>query len=59
WRSPSDILSILLLIGGDIIQKALAQVSGYYFTPVAFSFGWIAYAFAALMSSFGDGKLMP
>ncbi|KAI0451043.1 hypothetical protein F5B21DRAFT_507574 [Xylaria acuta] len=51
--NPSDILSLLLLIGGDIVQKAIAQLVGYKIrlpgrtkrnvsiAPVAFSFGWI------------------
>lgn len=33
WRNPSDILSLLLLIGGDIVQKALAQLTGYCIKP--------------------------
>jgi hypothetical protein len=70
WSNPGDILSLLLLIGGDIVQKALAQfvgVSLQFFnrgpslmiTPVAFSFGWVAYAFTSLLSIVGDGTLMP
>ncbi|KAF3903898.1 hypothetical protein ABW20_dc0109279 [Dactylellina cionopaga] len=78
WSNPSDILSLLLLIGGEIVQKAIAQLVGlrmphrrflhnetddndYFFTltPVAFSFGWVAYAFNSLMAVFGNGTLMP
>jgi hypothetical protein len=70
WQHPGDILSLLLLVGGDVVQKALAQLVGVsfrpfargpniYVTPVAFSFGWVAYAFSSLMSIFGDGRLMP
>jgi hypothetical protein len=70
WQRPGDILSLLLLVGGDVVQKALAQLVGVsfrlfgagpniYVTPVAFSFGWVAYAFSALMSIFGDRRLMP
>jgi hypothetical protein len=55
---------------GDVVQKALAQLMGVtfrpfgaslniYVTPVAFSLGWVAYAFSALMSIFGDRRLMP
>ncbi|RYP27936.1 hypothetical protein DL767_007463 [Monosporascus sp. MG133] len=29
WANPADILSLLLLIGGDIVQKAIAQLVGY------------------------------
>jgi hypothetical protein len=52
-------LSVLLIIGGDVIQKAIAQLSGRYLVPVAFSFGWVAYSFSTLMSIVGDGRLMP
>lgn len=70
WRNPSDILSLLLIIGGDIVQHAIAQLFGVYIqpsqnwprlylTPVAFSFGWVGYAFASLASVMGDKQLMP
>jgi hypothetical protein len=71
WSNPGDALSLLLLIGGDIIQKAIAQLVGYTIrpfgknspsigiTPVAFSFGWVAYGFTSLLSAAGDKKLMP
>jgi hypothetical protein len=59
WENPSDVLSVLLIIGGDIVQKALAQTSGGYFTPVCFSFGWVAYSLNALISIIGDGRLLP
>ena len=70
WSNPGDILSLLLLIGGDIVQKALAQFVGVYIrpfkkgprillTPVAFSFGWVAYSFNTLMSIVGENHLMP
>ena len=59
WQNPGDILSLLLLIGGDIVQKAIAQLFGVYvqpvrgspriyLTPVAFSFGWVGYASRSL-----------
>jgi hypothetical protein len=62
-----------MLVGGDIVQKALAQLVGVrlqvlpkvfkgascHITPVAFSFGWIAYAFSSLASIIGDQRLMP
>lgn len=28
WVNPGDILSLLLLIGGDVIRKAIAQLVG-------------------------------
>lgn len=52
-----------------MVQKALAQQVGVSIqlcsiveiglTPVAFSFGWVAYAFMSLMSTLGDHQLMP
>ncbi|PKS08374.1 hypothetical protein jhhlp_005318 [Lomentospora prolificans] len=59
WHNPSDILSVLMLLGPDIVQKSIAQVSGRIVTPVAFSFGWVAYAASTLLRVFGDGRLMP
>ncbi|UKZ69027.1 uncharacterized protein TrAtP1_010041 [Trichoderma atroviride] len=59
WTTPGDILSVLLLLGPDIVQRAVAQLAGRSVTPVAFSFGWVAYAACALISTFGDGRLMP
>lgn len=56
WYSPSDTLSVLLLLGPDIVLRAVAQLAGRAVTPVAFSFGWVAYAVNALLSTVG-GKL--
>ena len=53
WTNPSDILSLLLLLGPDVIQRALAQLVGRRVTPVAFSFGWAAYSVTALFSAIG------
>lgn len=53
WTNPSDILSILLLVGPDIVQRAVAQLTGRVVTPAAFSFGWVAYATSALVQAFG------
>ncbi|KAI4092957.1 MAG: hypothetical protein LQ339_007778 [Xanthoria mediterranea] len=59
WRNPTDVLSILLIVGGDVVQKALAQLSGGRLVPVAFSFGWVTYSLGALLSAVGDCRLMP
>lgn len=61
WREPRDIFSLLLIIGGEIVQKSIAQLAGgpYLVTPVAFSFGWVSYSILAVMSVLGDGTLMP
>jgi hypothetical protein len=40
WASPSNYaFTVLLLLGGDIVSRALAQLAGGLITPVAFSFG--------------------
>ncbi|KAJ5769089.1 hypothetical protein N7520_003648 [Penicillium odoratum] len=57
--NPGDIFSILLLLGPEIVQQAVAQLAGRYITPVAFSFGWVAYSVRALTAVVGDGNLMP
>lgn len=59
WKEPTDIFTVLLIIGGDIIQQALAAVSGGVITPVAFSFGWVAYATSTLLSVAGELRMMP
>jgi hypothetical protein len=70
WQDPGDIFSLLLLVGGDVVQKAIAQLAGVrykvpwidrtvYLTPIAFSFGWVGYAFASLAAVLGDHRLMP
>ncbi|KAI8977733.1 hypothetical protein BD414DRAFT_377137, partial [Trametes punicea] len=66
WMSPNDTLSILMIIGGDIVQRAVAQLAGsgprtryWHFAPVAFSFGWLAYSVSTLTSTVGDGRLLP
>jgi hypothetical protein len=59
WTNPSDIMSILLIVGGDVIKAALAQFSNQSFKPLAFSFGWVAYAYTYLLSAVGRLKPMP
>lgn len=59
WSNPSDVTTVLMVIGADVVQKALAQTTGHLYTPVCFSFGWVAYSFMALVSVLGDGRLMP
>ncbi|KAK8149297.1 hypothetical protein G3M48_007546 [Beauveria asiatica] len=58
FKNPSDIFSVLLLLGGasDPVGRALAQISGSRVTPVAFSFGWVSFM---LEIAVGEMKLMP
>ncbi|KAF5717830.1 hypothetical protein FGLOB1_1938 [Fusarium globosum] len=59
WVSPGDVFSVLLILGADVIQLALAATSGSLpFTPVAFSFGWVAYGITALLGSLGENRLI-
>lgn len=60
--NPKEMMSILLLIGGDVIQRAMAQLTGpkgRWFTPVIFSFGWVTYAFSTVSNAIGDGTFLP
>ncbi len=41
WSQPGDVFTVLLLIGSDVIARALAQLAGQGFTPVTFSFGML------------------
>lgn len=59
FTRPGDVMSVLLLLGGDVIQRALAQLAGGPITPVAFSFGWVTYAISALLAAVGVNKLLP
>lgn len=44
WSNPSDVFSVLLILGGDVINRALAQLAGTGICPVAFSFGeWLSW----------------
>ena len=60
WTNPSNYaFTILLLLGGDVVARALAQLAGGRITPVAFSFGWVSYATTGINSAIGENKLMP
>lgn len=59
WSNPTGFLSLLMIIGGPVIQVALAQISGPRFVPICFSFGWISYIFSMIPALAGDGRLMP
>ncbi|KAK7688508.1 hypothetical protein QCA50_008046 [Cerrena zonata] len=61
WQNPNIVLSILTIVGGDIIQRAIAQLSGHpsYITPVAFSFGWVGYTLSTALTIMCEGRIMP
>lgn len=58
WINPGDVSTILLALGGDVVQKAFSQGTGKVYVPVCFSFGCVAYAFIALVGIIGDGRLL-
>lgn len=63
-RNPNDILLVLIITGGDVVHRAIAQLSSAQlgpipFVPVSFSFGWVAYSLRTLLSAVGDDRLMP
>ncbi|PNP40948.1 hypothetical protein TGAMA5MH_06814 [Trichoderma gamsii] len=61
WIRPNDIFSVLLILGGDVIQLACAAMAGGTSippNPVTFSFGWVAYAVSALLSAIGENRLI-
>lgn len=39
WVTPADVFSVLLILGGDVVARAIAQLAGSGVAPVAFSFG--------------------
>ena len=45
WTQPGPgvVFSILLLVGGDVVSRTLAQLAGSGLTPVALSFGMMPY----------------
>ncbi|KAF7796992.1 hypothetical protein EIP86_008181 [Pleurotus ostreatoroseus] len=63
WANPTDVLTVLMIIGGDIVQRALASMagsrSGIPFVPVAYSFGWVSYSFSAILAAVGECRLLP
>ncbi|KAF5235242.1 hypothetical protein FAUST_7207 [Fusarium austroamericanum] len=58
WVNPSDVSTILFVLGGDVVQKAYSQATGTAYVPVCFSFGCVAYAFVALVGIIGEGRLL-
>ena len=58
WKSPSNILSIFLIVAGNIVGEALDQLSGPGIAPIVFSFGWVSYAVKAFTSAIGLHKLI-
>ncbi|THU84134.1 hypothetical protein K435DRAFT_870590 [Dendrothele bispora CBS 962.96] len=61
WQNPANIFSVLMTVGGDIIQAALAQLvsSAGPFTPVAFSFGWVSYSVSSVLAAIRSHRLAP
>ena len=59
WRSPSNYaFTILLLLGGDVVACALAQLVGGRLTPVAFSFGTVCILYKLLKNTLSAAMSM-
>ncbi|KAK9775313.1 hypothetical protein SCAR479_07989 [Seiridium cardinale] len=55
-------MSLLLLVGADVVKGALAQQTGgsnWLPPPVVFSFGWVAYSFSGILAAVGDKTFLP
>lgn len=39
WKHPGDVFSVLLILGGDVVGRALAQFAGGFPGSPSFSFG--------------------
>ncbi|KAJ5798542.1 uncharacterized protein N7503_007838 [Penicillium pulvis] len=59
WKEPSDVFTVLLIVGGEVVRCALGAMSGGILTPVTFSYGWAAFAISAILSAAGENRLMP
>ena len=59
WKSPSNYaFTILLLLGGDVVACALAQLAGDKLTPVAFSFGTVCILYKLLKNALSSAMSM-
>lgn len=55
-------MSLLLLVGADVVKGALAQQTrrtNWLPLPVVFSFGWVAYSFSGILAAVGDKTFLP
>ncbi|KAI2618342.1 hypothetical protein GGR54DRAFT_149899 [Hypoxylon sp. NC1633] len=59
WSHPGEVFSVLLILGGDVVARALAQSTGSPIGLPSFSFGWVSYSINALVDAMGENKLMP
>jgi hypothetical protein len=39
WIQPGDVFSLLLILGGEVVARSLAQTTGRRIGPPSFSFG--------------------
>ena len=59
WTNPSNYaFTILLLLGGDVVARALAQLAGGRLTPVAFSFGTVCILYQLLKNTLSSAMSM-
>ena len=45
WIQPGDVFTVLLILGGDVIALAMAQIAGSGPCTVAFSLGILSISF--------------
>ncbi|GAB7359031.1 hypothetical protein MBLNU230_g5103t1 [Neophaeotheca triangularis] len=58
WANPSQVVSVLMIVAGDIVGAALDNLSGPTITPVVFSFGWVGYAHKAFTNAIAFQALL-
>lgn len=54
--TPGDIFSVLLILGGAVVQLALVSLCDDILTPLTFSSGSVAYAISAVLSAVGENR---
>ena len=57
WTQPTDVFSVLILLGGDLVNKALAQLAGGILTPVTLSFGMPYYIVPSVLGLRANSNL--
>lgn len=58
WANPAQVVSVLMILAGDIVGAALENLSGPTITPVVFSFGWVSYAHRAFTNAIALQSLL-
>lgn len=59
WATPADVFSVLLILGGDVVARAIAQLAGSGVAPVAFSFCTVISYYPTFPRPQGRSRLWP